>query len=110
MASFSVEAMVRDYHVYKDIWATVVGEEFPHQHEDGNRADPFAVAVVRGEAIVGHVPKKISVCALYLRWGLGRPEVANIDTTPSLLLFCAPRARIKILTSSKFHMEKNFVV
>ena len=39
---------------------------------DGNRADPFAVALVRGEAIVGHVPKKISsVCSLYLRRGLG---------------------------------------
>ena len=29
MASFSVEAMVRSYHVYKDIWATVVSEELP---------------------------------------------------------------------------------
>ena len=47
-----------------------VGEEFPCQREDGNRANPFVVAVVRGEGIVGHVPKKISVCALYLRWGL----------------------------------------
>ena len=60
---------MRGYHVYKDIWATVVGEEFPCQREDGNRA--IAVAVVRGEAIIGHFPKKISVCALYLRWGLG---------------------------------------
>ena len=48
------------------IWATVVGE-LPCQREDGNRADSFAVAVVRGEAIVGHVPKKISsVCSLYI--------------------------------------------
>ena len=37
-------------------WAAVVGEELPCQHEDGNRADFLAVAVVRGEAIVGHVP------------------------------------------------------
>ena len=56
--------------MYKDIWATVVGEELPCQRKDGNRADPFAVAVVRGEAIFGHVPKKISlsVCSLYLCW------------------------------------------
>ena len=47
-------------HVYKDIWAIVAGEELLCQCEDGNRADSFAVAVVRGEAIVGHVPKKIS--------------------------------------------------
>ena len=44
------EAMVRGYHVDKGIWATVVGEELPCQREDGNRADPFAVAMVRGEA------------------------------------------------------------
>ena len=70
MASFSVEAMVRGYHFYKDIWATVVGEELPCQREDGNRADPFAAAVVKEEAMVGHVPKKISsVCSLYLRQG-----------------------------------------
>ena len=51
------------------IWATVVGE-LPCQREDGNKADSFAVAVVRGEAIVGHVPKKISsVCSLYLTLG-----------------------------------------
>ena len=49
-----------------------VGEKFPCQCEDGNRAGPFAVAVVRGEAMVGQVPKKTSVCALYLCQGLGR--------------------------------------
>ena len=48
------------YHVYKDIWATVVSEKLPCQREDGNRADSFAVAVVRREAIVAHVSKKIS--------------------------------------------------
>ena len=48
-----------------------VGEEFSCQREDGNRTDPFVVAVVRAEAIVGHVPKKISLWALYLRQRLG---------------------------------------
>ncbi len=28
-ASFSVEAIVRGYHAYKDIWTAVVGEELP---------------------------------------------------------------------------------
>ncbi len=32
-ASFSVEAMVRGYHAYKDIWTAVVGEELPCQRE-----------------------------------------------------------------------------
>ncbi len=52
-ASFSVEAMVRGYHAYKDIWTTVVGEELPCQRERANPRDPFAVAVLKDEAIVG---------------------------------------------------------
>ena len=36
--------------------------------EDGNRVDPFAVAVVRSDSVIGHVPRKISsICSLYLR-------------------------------------------
>lgn len=68
--SFSVEAMVRGYHTYKDIWAAVLGEELLCQRETGNRVDTFAVAVIRDGTVVGHVPKKISsVCSLYLRRG-----------------------------------------
>ncbi len=54
-ASFSVEAMVRGYHTYKDIWTAVVGEELPCQWERANPRDPFGVAVLKDEAIVGHV-------------------------------------------------------
>ena len=52
MPLFSAEANGGGYYVYRDtcIWATVAGEEMPCQREDGNRADSFAVAVVRGEA------------------------------------------------------------
>ena len=55
------------YHVYnKDIWDAVVREEFPCKCEDGNRVDPFIVAVVRGDTVMGHVPRKIlSICSLY---------------------------------------------
>ena len=47
MGSFLVEAMVRGYHVYQDIWTAVVGEEFPCKREAGNTFD--AVAVMRGD-------------------------------------------------------------
>ena len=61
MLLFSVESMVRGYQVYKEFWDAVVGQEFPCKHahrystlrsieyvwrEDGNRVDPFTVAVV----------------------------------------------------------------
>ena len=96
-ASFSVEAMVRGYHVYKDIWATVVGEELPCQREDGNRADPFAVAVVRGEAVVA-----LSTLGRLDRLSSNRhPEVANIDTMPSLLLSTS-NCFVLLVLKSKF--------
>ena len=45
-ASFTVEAMVRGYHSYKDIWAASLGEELPCQREPSNRSDRFAVTVL----------------------------------------------------------------
>ena len=68
MASFSVDAMVRGYHAYQDIWTATVGEEFPCKREMSNSFDPFAVAVMRGDTVIGHVPRKIlSVYSLFLR-------------------------------------------
>ena len=39
---------MRGYHVFKDIWTAVVGEEFPCKRETGDTFDPFAMAVMRG--------------------------------------------------------------
>ena len=69
---------MRGYHIYKDIWEASVGEELPCQRESGNRADPFAVAVVKSGVTVGHIPRKISsVCSFFLHKG----GVINICTT-----------------------------
>ena len=68
--SFSVEAVVRGYRAYKDIWAAVYGEELPCKREAGNRVDAFAMVVIKDGTVVGHILKKISsVCSLYLRRG-----------------------------------------
>ena len=65
--SFSVEAVVRGYRAYKDIWAAVYGEELPCEREAGNRVDAFAMVVIKDGTVVGHILKKISsVCFLYL--------------------------------------------
>ncbi len=66
-ASFCVEAMVRGYHTYQRVCTAVVGEELPCQRETVNPRDLFAVAVLKDEAIVGHVPRKISsICSLFV--------------------------------------------
>ena len=37
---------MRGYHIYRDIWATAVGEELSCQREVRNRVDTFAVAII----------------------------------------------------------------
>ena len=49
MTSFEIEAMVRGYYIYKDVWSAVIDEKFPCKREDGNRFDPFAVAVCKSQ-------------------------------------------------------------
>ena len=59
---FSVEAVVRGCHEYKDIWVAVVGEK---SCLPCNREDRFAVAVVKDSNVVGHIPRKISsICSV----------------------------------------------
>jgi len=68
METFSIEVMVRGYHVNKDIWDATLGEQQCCRKEPRNNQDPFAVVVVRSQVIVGHVPRKISsIARLYSR-------------------------------------------
>ncbi len=67
MPTFEVEAMVRGYHVYQEMWDASIHEELVCAREPGNRRDPFAVAVVKSDYTVGHVPLKISsVCSIFV--------------------------------------------
>ena len=50
---FPVEAMVKDY-VYKAIWGATGHEKPPCQCGNGNRINPFAVAVMKGEAVCSY--------------------------------------------------------
>ena len=46
--------------MYKAIWEAAFGEELECEGERGNGEDRYAVAVVKDEAVVGHVSQKIS--------------------------------------------------
>ena len=68
--SFTVEAMVRGYHVYKDVWSAALGEQLSCQREPTNTRYPFTVAVVRSLVTVSHIPRKISsMCSMFLLRG-----------------------------------------
>ena len=70
MYEFTVNAMVRGYHVYQDVWEVNIGEILPCTREIGNRHDPYAVAVWKDGIVVGHVPRKIScICSVFIRRG-----------------------------------------
>ena len=73
--SFSIESMIRGYHVYKDIWNDPDCDEVLEcKREPGNSSDPYAVAVLKeitgADTVVGHVPRSISsICSIFLRRG-----------------------------------------
>ena len=68
--TFEIESMVRGYHVYNETWEAVIGEQLTCERDTTNHHDRFAVAVMKLDAIVGHLPKRISsVCSLFLRRG-----------------------------------------
>ena len=73
--TFSIEAMVRGYHVYQSVLEAVNGEVLECSREIGNCSDSYAVAVTKssgeteGTVTVGHVPRKISICFIFIRRG-----------------------------------------
>lgn len=62
-SSFEFSSCVRGHHIYKDIWSPVLGEELECTRESDNSSDPYAVAVKKASAIVGHIPKRISAAS-----------------------------------------------
>ncbi len=70
MGTFEKEMSVRGCNIYKATWEAVVGEELECRRERSNRVDQYAVAVVKDDKVVGHVPQKISrLCSLFIRRG-----------------------------------------
>ena len=58
---FVFDSVVHEYHVYKEIWSSVLGKELQCTREIGNIHDLYAVKVVKPRTgTVGHLPKEIS--------------------------------------------------
>ena len=59
---------VHGYHIYKNIWDVVIGEELQCERELDNESDRYAVAVKKDGSIIGHLPRNISrACSLFIR-------------------------------------------
>ena len=63
--TYTFDSSIRGYHVYRDRLVAAMGKTLISRKERGNNRDVYAVAVVEGDVIVGHVPRVISaVCYL----------------------------------------------
>ena len=102
--TFSIEAMVRVYHVYQSVWEAVNGEVLECSREIGNRSDPYAVAVTKssgetgGTVTVGHISCKISICSIFIRCG----GVIDCTVTGLKNLKNAIFTRIIIISACRF--------
>ena len=107
---FSVQSMIRGYHVYQDEWDAVIGEVLHCRRESGNWHDPYALATISDGRVVGHVPRKISpICAIFIRRGgsitctvSGHRRYSADLEQGGLEIPC----NIKFLTSSSVEKEK----
>ena len=55
----AIEACVREYHVYQDIWEATISEEFLCERQPMNPSDRYAVAVKKDGMVVGFCLKNL---------------------------------------------------
>ena len=77
---FSVEAMIRGHHIYKEIWTPVEGEVLPFTREVGNSRDPMAVAVKKELILLATCQERFR---LYVRY-FYRGEVLLLVEWPGI--------------------------
>ena len=65
MAVFEKESVICGHHNYQRIWTPELGEYLVCEREPTNVNNRYAVAVVKGSIIVGHLPRAQSkICSL----------------------------------------------
>ena len=57
-----INSYLRGYYPYMDNWNPVVGQELILNPEPSNYKDQHAVAVLKDDVIVGHVPYNLATC------------------------------------------------
>ena len=57
MEQIELHSHINGYHVYKDIWNPVIGENLRGEMEPTNIEDPYAVCVKKENLVVGHLER-----------------------------------------------------
>ena len=56
LKDLQINSYVRGYHAYVDLWTPALNEELILKREPTNETDRNAVAILKEETVVGHVP------------------------------------------------------
>ena len=76
-------------HTYKCVWSPAIGGVLSQEH-DSNQ-DRFAVCVVNGELIVGHVPRSLTRTVLYFLGRSGEAMCVFAQRSSSTVRTLVPR-------------------
>ena len=67
--TYLCNSSVRGYHVYQSMWSAEERENLVCKQEMSNPLDSYAVILVNGKHIVGHLPRNMCLCAHFLGRG-----------------------------------------
>ena len=65
METFAFASAVRGYHVYQDLLSYQLKKKLVAKREFNNTMDKHTVKVVKGDEMVGHLPRKFSRIVWY---------------------------------------------
>lgn len=94
MAVHVQDSCVRGYHIYHSIWDAAIGEHLECRREPLNHRDRYAVAVLKDDVIIGHIPRTIlRICSLFL---LRNGTISCIVTGPRRYSGDLPQGGVEI--------------
>jgi len=68
IVEYKIQSAVRGFHVYQKYWTPVIGEQLISKRETDNSMHKYAVAVMKGELTVGHLPReKAKIFSFFLK-------------------------------------------
>jgi len=67
MPSYEQDSCIHGYHLYQSIWTAGIGKFLTCEREPMNSCDRYAVAVLKDDVVVDHLPRKLSwILSLFL--------------------------------------------
>ena len=107
--ALTVRTAVRSYHMYKDIWAPAIGDEFDCRQVPGNEEDSYAVAVYgdsESSSVLGHLSREISRVSFFLEH-----DGTITGKVTGRRRYCRPRSGLEMsceltFTGKRKHIQK----